>query len=218
VRTGTTGFDSVYGQNTFEWFASNPAAARLFDEFQADVTRRQTAAVVDAYNWPAAGRVADIGGGNGTLLSALFERHSGLRAILFDVPHVVEAAKSILSAHRGRCEFVGGDFFKSIPVGADAYVLKYILHDWDDGRAREILATCHRAMSPEAKLLVIEDLVCGPNLPCEAKIGDINMLARTGGRNRTQAEYTALLEATRFTVTRVLPAGGDLAIMEAVTR
>lgn len=101
-----------------------------------------------------------------------------------------------------RCQFVGGDFFKAVPEGGDIYVMKYILHDWEESRADVILANCHCAMAGRAKLLVVEDLVCGPNIPCDAKMGDVNMLARTGGKNRTEREYRDLLSTSKFATQR----------------
>jgi trans-aconitate methyltransferase len=216
VKTGKTGFDLVYGKNTFDWFAENPAAGRLFDDFQGDLTRRSAAAVAAAYDFSAARVIADIGGGNGTLLAAVLERYPNARGILFDLPHVVEAAeKTLPAAISRRCELVGGDFFKAVPHGADVYLVKYILHDWDNEKSRTILGRIRQAMSASAKLLVVEDLVCGPNVACEAKLGDVNMLARTGGRNRTEKEYRDLLESGGFRVTRILPTRGDLALLES---
>jgi hypothetical protein len=217
VRTGKTGFDLVYGKNTFDWFAENREAARLFDQFQADMTARSAADVAANYDFSSAGVVVDVGGGNGTLLGEILRQHSAPRGILFDLPHVVEAAKPSIAAVLGpRIQFAGGDFFKAVPGGGDVYILKYILHDWEENRARDILSTCHRAMSADAKLLVIEDIVCGPNVPCQAKLSDIQMLARTGGRNRTEPEYRELLHAGKFNTRRVLPLAGGLAVIEAV--
>jgi trans-aconitate methyltransferase len=216
VKTGKTGFDLVYGKNTFDWLAEHPAAARLYDEFQAALTRRSAAAVASVYDFSSARVIADIGGGSGTLLAAVLERNPNARGILFDLPHVVEAGKKTLpAAISRRCEFVGGDFFKAVPRGADAYLLKAILHDWDQEKCRTILGRIREAMAPSAKLLVVEDLVCGPNVPCEAKLGDVNMLVRTGGRNRTEKEYRDLLQSGGFQVTRVLPTLGDLALLES---
>lgn len=216
VKTGETGFDIVYGKNTFDWFAENPDAARIFDTLQADITARSAAVVAAGYDFAPARLIVDIGGGNGTLLAAILQRHAAPRGILFDLPHVVEAAKPALDAAISpRCQFVGGDFFKAVPKGGDVYIMKFILHDWEDSRARAILANCHAAMTGGAKLLVVEELVCGPNVPCEAKLGDVNMLARTGGKNRTEREYRDLLRAGGFETQRVLPISGDLALIEA---
>ena len=214
VRTGKTGFDLVYGKNTFDWFAENPEAARLFDEMQ---TRRTAAAVASAYDFSTGRVIVDVGGGNGTLLSAILARHTTAQGVLFDLPHVVEASAPMLAKTLGdRCKLVGGDFFKAAPEGGDIYVMKYILHDWNDERSRAILGSCHRAMRRDAVLLVVEDLVCGPNILCDAKLGDLNMLARVGGRNRTEQEYRDLLRSGRFATRRVLRVDGDLSIVEAV--
>lgn len=209
VKTGKTGFDVVYGKNTFDWFAENPEAARLFDEFQANNTSRSAADVVTAYDFSRAMVVVDVGGGNGTLLSEVLRRHTAPRGILFDLPHVVEAAKPVVAAALApRIQYVGGDFFKAVPEGGDVYILKYILHDWEETRARNILSSCHRAMSSNAKLLVIEDIVCGPNIPCQAKLSDIQMLARTGAgteRNRSTANCWAPEGLTRVVCFLLLP-------------
>jgi hypothetical protein len=218
VMTGQTGFDLAYGKNTFDWFAENPAAARLFDEFQSDITAVSATAVANAYDFSTAGVVVDVGGGNGTLLAAILRRHAAPRGILFDLPNVVDAAKPKFDAEISRrCEFVGGDFFKAVPERGDVYVLKYILHDWEENRARAILSNCHRAMTATgARMLVVEDLVCGPNLACSAKMGDVNMLARTGGRNRTEQEYRDLLSAGRFSTRRVIPVSDSLYVIEVL--
>jgi hypothetical protein len=216
VRTGQTGHELVYGENTFAWFEKHPDSARLFDEFQASMTSATADAIAKAYPFPADAVVADIGGGNGTLIATVLDIHPGVRGILFDLPHVVDAARPKLTGHAARLQLAGGDFFKAVPEGAGLYMMKYIIHDWDEPRALAILANTRKAMPAGAKLLLIEDLVCGPNVPCRAKLGDVNMLARTGGRNRTRQEYEALLSAGGFRVVRSIQAAADLHILEAV--
>ena len=214
VRTGQTGFHIAYGQNTFDWFKDHPEAARLFDEAMAEMTTAAASAIAAAYPFGSVKTIADVGGGNGALLRAVLATHAGTTAWLFDLPHVVEAARPHLTKLAGRLQLKGGDFFVEVPAGADLYLMKYILHDWEDARAREILANVKRAMQDGARLLVIEDLICAPNVACQAKVGDVTMLARTGGRNLTEAEYRDLLKRGGFTVTRVIPAAGDLHILE----
>lgn len=216
VKTGEAAFDHLYGKGTFDWLKDHPAEARLFDEFQAEGTRVSADAVARTYDFSSARTVVDVGGGSGTLLSAILWRNTAARGVLFDLDHVARAARSSVEAGiAARCEFAGGDFFKAVPSGGDIYVLKYIIHDWDDTRARVILSNCRKAMGGAGKLLLVEDLLCGPNQPCRAKVSDINMLVRVGGRNRTEKEYRALLSSSRFHVARVLPASGDLHIVEA---
>ena len=214
VKTGTTGFDLAYGQNTFEWFKSHPEAARIFDEGQAELTRALAVGISRAYPFGEARRICDIGGGNGTLLARILDDHPGPTDTLFDLPHVVDAAGPALRRFGSRVRTHGGDFFAAVPDQHDLYLMKYILHDWEDAKALAILGRTKAAMGPGATLLVLEDLVCGPNVPCNAKLGDITMLARTGGRNLTEAEYRDLLTRGGFTVRRVIPAVGDHHVIE----
>jgi hypothetical protein len=216
VRTGETGHELVFGENTFTWLEKHPESARLFDEFQASLTAATAGAIAKAYPFPGNATIADIGGGNGTLLAAVLDTHPGTRGILFDLPHVVEAARPRLTPYAARLQFIGGDFFKEVPAEARVYVMKYIIHDWDDAKATAILANTRKAMPAGAALLLIEDLVCAPNVPCRAKLGDVNMLVRTGGRNRTRDEYEALLARSGFRVARAIQAAGDLHVLEAL--
>lgn len=219
VRTGETAFDHLYGKATFDWLSENPAAGQLFDEFMAERTAASVEAVIAAYDFSPARTVVDLGGGAGVLLTAIL-RHSRIaRGILFDLKHVIAAARTkVEPSIARRCEFVSGDIFKAVPRGGDLYILKSILHDWSDVRAQAILATCRRAMAGKGKLLVLEQIVCGPNQPCEAKLADINMLLRTGGRNRTEKEYRDLLATGGFNMNAIFPTGGPLSVMEAVPR
>lgn len=215
VKTGKTGFDLAYGQNTFEWFKSHPEAARVFDAGQAELTRSLALGISKSYPFGRARQICDIGGGNGALLAQILADHPGPIGTLFDLPHVVDAADPALTARFGsRLRRQGGDFFAAVPEGHDLYLMKYILHDWEDAKALAILARTKAAMGQGTTLLVLEDLVCGPNVPCNAKIGDITMLARTGGRNMTEAEYRDLLTRGGFAVQRVIPAVGDHHVIE----
>ena len=216
VQTGDTAFNHLYGKGTFDWFAEHPDAARLFDDFQAGGTARSAKAIVAAYDFSAARKVIDIGGGDGTLLAEILGGNPSARGVLFDLDHVVAAARTKFAPGIvGRCEFTGGDFFKAIPAGGDIYTMKYILHDWNDERCHEILTTTRRAMAGKGRLLVVEDVVCGPNQPCPAKVGDIQMLVRTGGRNRTEKEYRDLLSKGGFKTARVIPTSAQ-SIFEAM--
>jgi hypothetical protein len=154
--------------------------------------------------------VVDIAGGMGVLVSGILRRYPSSRGVVFDLPQVIESAdRDRLADLADRLEFVGGDIFGTVPSVGDLYILKHILHDWNDDRARDILATCHRAMRENATLLIIEHLVCPPNQSCHAKIGDIQMMVRTGGRNRTEEEFRDLLIPSGFDMLRVIrPAAG----------
>ncbi len=219
VATGETAFDHVFGQNTWDWFAAHPTAGALFNAFQTEGTLASTEDVLGAYDFGRYLLVADVGGGEGMLLSAILARHPNARGMLFDLPHVVaDARRRVPSDVAGRVEFVAGDFFRAVPHGADLYVLKFIIHDWPDAKALEILASCRRAMKPGAALLLVDQVVCGRNEPCESKPSDVAMMVRNGGRNRTEPEYRALLDSSGFSVAHVGSTSRGLGLFTAVPK
>ena len=216
ARTGTTAFNPLYGEGTFDWFAKHPEAGRLFDAGQAGATSASAKAVTDAYDFSTVRRIVDIGGGDGTLLASVLRANPAPTGVVFDLPAVVEAARATFDRSAiARAEFVGGNFFTAVPGGADLYLMKSILHDWNDDDCQKILVNVRRAMAATSRLLIAEDLVCGPNQPCQAKQRDINMLVRTGGRNRTEQEYRSVLTRGSFRTTRVIPTASTLFLIEA---
>ena len=217
ARSGATAFNHLYGEGTFDWFAKHPDAARLFDAGQAGSTSASATAVTDAYDFSKVRRVVDVGGGDGTLLSSVLRANPAATGVLFDLPGVVEAARASFDRSAiARAEFVGGNFFTAVPADADLYLMKSILHDWSDDDCQRILVNVRRAVSATARLLIAEDLVCGPNQPCQAKQRDINMLVRTGGRNRTEQEYRDVLTRGGFRTTRVIPTASTLFLIEGM--
>src|SRR5207244_10855637 len=162
-----------------------------------------------------------VGGRQGALISSILGGNPALRGILFDIPPVIENAKARIAEAglAGRCELVAGDFFASVPVGGDAYVLKWVIHDWDDERSVAILRNCHRAMARDGRLLLVERVV--PERIDQSAdtqgmlLGDLNMLLVTGGRERTAAEYQALLARAAFALGRIVPSGTPLRIVGA---
>ncbi len=174
------------------------------------------AELVRVYDVSSVSTVVDVGGAHGILLAAILDANPAARGILFDLPHVIETARSAVEARglEGRCELASGDFFEAVPDGGDAYLLKFILHDWDDERSVAILNNCRRAMRPGGRVLVVELLLPPGNAPSFAKTQDVNMLINLGGRERTAAEYAALLAAAVFLLTRVIPAQGELHVIE----
>src|SRR5712692_4913563 len=181
VTTGETAFDHLYGKNTFDWFKEHPAAAQLAESMYTENTSTTSEAVAAAYDFSAARTVVDVGGGEGVLLASILRRNQTAHGVLFDLDHVVASARTKLDrAIAPRCDFVAGDFFKAVPAGGDLYVMKHILHDWNESRANKILNNCWRAMAGRGKLLVVDNVVCGRNQPCAAKESDINMMVRTG--------------------------------------
>ena len=217
VRTGESACELVYGKNTWDWFTENPSAGQLFDQFMDESTIGSAASGVAAYDFLAPRTVIDIAGGRGVLLASILRRNLAARGVLFNLPQVIEAAGKILDSEiASRIQFVPGNFFEGVPAGGDLYILKDILHDWNDVAAQRILGSCRRAMSDNAKLLIIEQLVGAPNEQCEGKIGDISMMVRTGGRNRTELEFRKLLGASGFHLSRLIPTPGGPDIVEAL--
>jgi O-methyltransferase domain len=170
--------------------------------------------VVDLSN---AARIVDVGGGYGELLAAILGAHPRLRGVLFDLPHAIDAASAPLARAgvAARCELVAGSFFDSVPAGADAYLLKSVLHNWDDSDVVSILCNCRQAMADGARLLVIERVVPDGNGPSEAKLFDINMLVTVGGQERTEQEYRTLLDLAGLDLARVIPTNSPLSLLEA---
>jgi hypothetical protein len=160
------------------------------------LTRGSTEAFLDAYDFGRFGTVVDVGGGQGALLAALLAAHPAMEGVLFDQAHVVELASPFLESAgvADRCRVVAGSFFESVPSGGDAYVLKSVIHDWEDEESVAILAVCRAAMAEEARLILLERALGEPNGAPAAKFSDLNMLVAPGGRERTVGEYAALFE------------------------
>jgi hypothetical protein len=152
----------------------------------------------------------------GLLLAAILESAPKLRGTLFDMPYVIDQARTapILAPHAGRCDFARGDFFEGVPAGADAYIMKHIIHDWDDERSAKILGNCRKAMRPGGKLLVVDRVIGPPNQPDPRKYFDIAMMMCPGGRERDEAEWRALFQASGFRMERIIPTPGPHSILE----
>lgn len=220
VRTGKTAFDRLYGKPVFAYLAEHPEKARVFDAAMTAIHGRETPAVLDAYDFSDIGVVADIGGGNGSNLIGMLGRYPAMRGILFDLPHVVERAASDLKAAglADRCELIGGSFFKPIPVQADAYHLRHIIHDWDDEDSLRILRNIRQAMPPQGRLLLVEHVLPAGDAPSSGKLLDLNMLVMPGGIERTEDEFRRLYELAGFRLNRVVPALDDLSVIEGLPR
>ncbi len=220
VRTGEPMFEKVFGMPIFDYCAKHPDKSELFDQAMAESSRPLAKAIVMSYAFSGIDRLVGIGGGDGSLLSAILRAHPRMTAILFEGPWAARRARrSIAAAGLGdRCEVVAGDFFASVPAGGDAYLLKHILHDWNDERAQMLLASCHRAMKPGARLLIVEHIIPPGNEPFLGKELDIQMLIATGGRERTKEEYEVLLRRAGFELRRVVPTPFVACVIEAVRR
>jgi hypothetical protein len=215
VRTGETAFDHAFGKDTWSWFAENPEAWRLFDQCMDEMTGSEIAAVLSAYDFAGVRTIVDVAGGRGLLLGEILRCNPSAKGILFNLPEVILSAKDSLDPETARrIDFVSGSFFDAVPPGGDVYLLKNILHDWEDEAAGKILLTCARSMESGSKLLVIEHIVAAPNLPCQGKIADVQMMVRNGGRNRTEPELQSLLSQTGFQISRILGADAGPAVIE----
>lgn len=215
VRTGRPSFELVFGAPRFDWLGQNPEAAALFQAAMVCLSDDVVEPVAAAYPFDELCLVVDVGGGHGSLLSAILARHRGVHGILFDLPGGIASAEAGLGGPLPRCRLVAGDFFESVPEGADGYVLKKVLHDWSDDDAVRILANCRRAMAPGGRVLVVETPVPPGNAPDPIKVMDVNMLVVTGGRERTVEEFAALFERAGLKAGRVVPTGARVSILEA---
>jgi SAM-dependent methyltransferase len=212
VRTGAPAYrrDAPDAQ-WVDALAGDPEAGAIFDEAMATFAPQLAVAVVSAYDFSGCARIADVGGGNGALLTGILNANPGLRGILFDLPDVVARARSRLASAgmAERCDLIGGSFFEEVPRGADLYLLKHVIHDWDDERATQILANVRSALSPGGRLLVVEGIyperIDSSAAGRGAAANDVNMLVVTGGRQRSEAEFRELYRAAGFRLERVVP-------------
>ncbi|MGG5823415.1 methyltransferase [Falsiroseomonas sp. HW251] len=220
LRTGKPAFDHVFGQPLFDYYADHPEAARIAVEGLTSRAASENMAVVAAYEFGAAQTVVDVGGGQGSLLAAILAANPQIKGVLLDKPHVVEMARPVLDSavRTGRCTLQAGDFFAEVPPGGDLYLLKKVIHDWEDERAVAILRNIAAAMTPRARLLLVELVVPPGNAPSFAKLLDLLMMVYTGGRERTETEHRALLGEAGFELRRVIPTESTVSIVEAVRR
>jgi hypothetical protein len=222
VETGEPAFRRVFGMDSFAYIAEHPDEAANFDAAMAGFTKRIATAVAEAYDFSPFHRIVDIGGGNGLLLAGILTAYPALAGIIFDLPHVAARAEEQIRELdlADRCEIVGGDFFKEVPSGGDAYLLKHVIHDWNDDRATAILRNCRRAMGAEATLLIVEGVYPSRIDQSEESRGaaanDVNMLVCTGGRQRSEAEFRGLFDAAGFRLMRIVPAQAPVKVIEGV--
>ena len=206
MRTGENAFERVHGQNAWQYRAENPNESSVFDAWMARQTGAANATIVSGFDFSRFAHVVDVGGGHGALLAAILAAHPKTRGTLFDQEHVVANAPA-----QERMRTIAGSFFESVPTGADAYILKSVIHDWADEEAIQILRTCAAALSGDARLLLIER---DPDDPDSAWL-DLQMLVMLGGRERTADEYAQLLEAARLHYVGATRLHGGFAVFEA---
>jgi SAM-dependent methyltransferase len=217
VRTGKCAYEHQTGQPFFDYLAADSAAALTFSRAMTSFLQSIPKSVVEVYDFAPFRKIVDVGAATGTLLAAILKAHTQARGVLFDQPHVMDKAREAMAAEglSARCEFVGGDFFASVPRGGDAYILSTILHDWDDERCLAILRNCREAISPGGKLLLVEMVIKNGNDPFFGKWLDLHMLVMHGGHDRTEAEYAHLLRSAGFQLNRVIPTNFLRSVVEA---
>jgi hypothetical protein len=215
VESGKTAVEHVFGAPLYPYLARHPEDARLFDEAMTSLTAVENAAIAARYDFSAFRTLVDVGGGHGSLLATVVAGNPGLTGVLFDQPHIIDGARARVAAGpmAGRCELVAGSFFEAVPPGADAYMLKHIVCNWDDAAATRVLSACHRAMRPGGRILVIESVLARSAV---AELLDVHLLTVVGGRMRTEEEHRALLAAAGFRLTRLVPTdvGLQLVVIE----
>ncbi len=218
VRTGQPAASQVLGMQLFDFYAAHPEESAVHDEAMAAFTSMVSAAVLHAYDFSRFRCVVDVGGGTGQLLADILRAHPALHGVLFDLPLVVAEARDVLAA-RGvadRCRIEGGSFFDAVLKGGDAYLLKNVIHDWDDPQATAILAACRSALPPDGMLLVLDRVLpeCAEaGQGADAFLLDLEMLTMAGGRERTESELRELLAVARFALKRTVPTASPLSII-----
>ena len=217
VTTGKVAWERVHGKEVFPYFQEHPAEYEIFNRAMTSFSTNTLPAIVEAYEFTGVKKLADIAGGHGMLLSGFLKANPQLEGLLFDLPQVIEGAPALLEKEgvAGRVELTTGDFFQSVPSGADAYMMKFIIHDWDDERALKILKNIHQVLPSGGRLLLIEMVVPAGNEPHFSKIQDLEMLISPGGAERTPDEYRDLLAQAGFELRAIIPTKSPLSIVEA---
>jgi hypothetical protein len=214
-----TAFERIYGMPIWRYYAEHPQTEALFAEAMSNFTTIAHGGILGSYEFAPFRTAIDVGGGHGAFLKAVLDRHSDASGILFDVPTVIaEAMKAgaIPGGSKGRIHAVGGDFFKEVPTGGDLYLLKFILHDWKDEQAIEILSSVRKAIVPAGRIAIVEIVLPNGNEPHVGPLIDLNMMVMTGGAERTEVEYRHLLAKSGFRLERVAPTKSPFSVIEAV--
>ena len=217
VKTGKPAFDHVHGMGPFEYFSRNLEVGRLFDEAMTSFSSVEIPAVIAAYDFSPIRNLVDIAGGHASLLCAVLKKNPTMQGVLFDMPTVVDGARDSIAAEglSARCEVIGGDMFHSVPAGGDAYMMKHIIHDWNDERCVEILKNCRSAMPSHGRVLIIDAVIQAGNQPDSSKLLDITMLT-INGRERTEEQFHSLLDRAGFNLSRIVPTQSPVSVVEGI--
>jgi hypothetical protein len=218
IRTGRSAFETIHGTPIFDYLSQHPETGKLFDAAMTGVHGRETAAMLEAFDFSGIGTLADIGGGNGSVLTAVLQRYSAMRGVLFDLPAVTDRARTNIDAAglSDRCKIVAGNFFEDELPSADAFVMRHIIHDWTDEQSITILRNCRKAMTDRGRLLLVEGIVPTGNEPSVSKFFDLAMMVIPGGLERTEAEYRELFHAAGLRLSRIVPTKMWISVLEGV--
>lgn len=217
VEKGKPAFKHVHGLTLYDYLKQNTPAAEKFNKAMTAYSEEEATAIGNAYNFSKAQTVVDLGGGQGALVLSLLKKHPHLAGIVYDLPAVIESIDEIDNYYGKdlQIQYVAGDFFREVPEGGDIYLLKSVLHNWDEVSCINILRTCHKAMPEKARLLIIERVIPDRNEKSEAALFDINMLLMTGGQERTGEEYRKLLDEAGFDLQRIVSTQSLMHILES---
>lgn len=203
VRTGRPAFDDVFRAGLFQHLSEKTDDGAIFNAAMSDFSGLVSCAVGLAYDFSGARSVIDVGGGHGKFLRTILQMNAQLKGIVFDLPSVMNGAKEHLAGMNGRLAKVSGDFFTSVPAGADIYILCGVIHDWNDDQSVTVLQNCRKGMNGDSRILVVEMIIPG-NTPSYSTLLDLNMLVMSGGRERTESEFRTLFHRSGLEVTRVI--------------
>jgi SAM-dependent methyltransferase len=218
IRTGESGFEKAHGTGLFAWLSGQPEASQLFSRAMTAGRAYREVGIAEAYEFSNANLVVDVGGGHGSLLVSILRAHAHMRGILCDLPDVAAIASAQIASvgMQDRCSAIGIDFFAGVPAGGDVYLLAHVVHDWPDDVARKILENCAAVMAPNGRILLVENILPGDNSPSRTHWLDLEMLVMTsGGRERTQRDFSDLLSSSGLEFVRVIPTPGSRTIIEA---
>lgn len=218
IRTGRPAFHDLHGTGTFQYFSSQPEHGELFFSAMNQVTEMILPALLEAYDFTQYKHVIDVGGGLGHLLATVLKEQPHLRGSLFDLPYMQEPAEQYMSRQglAERCDILSGDFFEAVPEGADLHIMKWIIHDWNDEQAVQILNNCRRSLEPGGRVVLVEQVLADGNTPCPGKMMDMMMLVMEQGRERGEAEFAELFDAAGLRLNRCIPLLGPWSAIEAV--
>jgi hypothetical protein len=217
VRTGKEAMNQIYGAPVFEFLQQRPAEGQIFNDAMTDLSRIDSPAVAAAYNFAGIHSLVDVAGGHGLLLATILARNPHLRGTLYDLQHVIAGATNgPLQPFLERCALDSGDMFSSVPTGADAYIMKHIMHDWPDDLCLQILKACRQSVNPGGKLLVVDSVIQPGNDFSPSKFLDLQMLIFPSGCERTEKQFHALFAAAGWRLNRIIPTAAIDSIVEGL--